>query len=230
MQWYMKRRKFYVAEKEVLKSKYPTLKIYFNKEGNLIASGKMEISIDDKYKDYFNIALVFPKNYPYKMPEMYETDGRIEKSIYRHIFKDGFFCFGPRIKVLQIWLQYKTIDFFLQNFAIPYLANQLYFERMGEWANGDYAHSENGTAQYYKELTGFEDLKPIKKLIESILEGNKIERNEKCFCGSNKKIKKCHIDLYETFKNISDRSLLEMDLKDLTKWLENNGNNSNIDF
>lgn len=46
---------------------------------------------------------------------------------------------------------------------------------------------------------------------------SKMNRNEKCFCGSNLKIKKCHLKEYEELKVIRDKKIFLRDLESIKK-------------
>jgi hypothetical protein len=173
---------------------YPKLNYIRISKGIYQISG--EIDIFDKngiYWDSFQIRIITPSNYPYSFPTVYLVGNRIPIEADRHINKDRSCCLTIQHEEILRAEKGITIKQFFDDYVIPFFANQLYFEKHKQWANGDYLHSENGIIQYYKEQTNIETIEDILSLLNNITQIKKLGRNDMCYCGSNLKFKRCHL-------------------------------------
>lgn len=175
-----------------------------------LLSGDMHV-IDDDNNNWgdFSVQLIFPSTYPHGFPEMIETDGRIPKKEWRHINIDGTCC--TAVKPIQSIESKRGIRIqrFIDFFAIPFLANQIYFDKYGKYPNGDYQHGLDGIIQYYKELFQTDDSNIILNGFKLMNNINGSVRNLPCYCRSGKKLKKCHLKALETLKSIQPQCLQE---------------------
>jgi hypothetical protein len=212
MQWYIKRPSILKKEKQILMDKYPLLEqfSYVNSK-NIVVEGCLDLIINNEKVDNYKVRIVFPSDYPNNLPVLFEIDEKIPRKPFRHINDNGSCCLGPNLKIWKDWKKNSNIDMFITSFVIPFLANQTYFERNGEWAGGEYAHGAKGVLQYYQELTGFSDVKTIKVILKSILSGIPIGRNEPCFCDSKEKLKNCHLEMYNDIKSIGNHDIFKAD-------------------
>lgn len=191
-----------------------------NKYSDLIYSGRVSKShllsgelhvIDDDNNNWgdFSVQLIFPPNYPYGFPEMIETGGKIPQKEWRHINVDGTCC--TAVKPIQSIESKRGIRIkrFIEFFAIPFLANQIYFNEYGEYPGGDYEHGSDGVVQYYKELFQTDDKNIILNGFKSISNIKSSTRNLPCYCNSGKKMKYCHLKALKTLKSIQPQCLQE---------------------
>jgi hypothetical protein len=164
-----------------------------------------EIDIFDKegtYWDSYFIKIVVPIGYPYAFPELFETSNKFPHVEDRHANIEGNCCLCSLQEEDIISQKGISMCDFIHRYVIPFLANQIYYDLIGTWANGEYKHGYDGILQYYQELLEMADLKKVYDLI-TLLKTNTFQRNDNCYCGENKKIKYCHLKQYSTFKSIS---------------------------
>src|SRR5207253_794540 len=86
-----------------------------------------------------------------------------------------------------------TLGNWLEKFVLPYLANHIYRLETGDYAAGEFAHYTDGIIQGYEKLFGLSAKKAVISKLRAICSLLRRERNEKCFCGSGKKFKKCFL-------------------------------------
>lgn len=168
---------------------------------------KGEIDIFDKegtYWDSYFIKIVVPRGYPYAFPELFEISGKFPHVEDRHANTEGNCCLCSLQEEDIVSQKGISICDFIHRYVIPYLANQIYYDLTGTWANGEYKHGEDGILQYYQELLETDDLKRVYDLI-ILLKTSTFHRNDDCYCGEDKKIKHCHLKQYSLFKSISLR-------------------------
>ncbi|MDQ3801963.1 MAG: hypothetical protein M3384_21270 [Acidobacteriota bacterium] len=208
--------------------KYPTLE--FNEQTQRF-TGFLFASESDGDRYFVEIDITpFPKFFP----QVWETGERIPRENDRHCFtEDGSLCFTTRPKE-ELLLQTKILSLtgFIEHILIPYLQNNSHFEMHGEYKFGEHSHSSQ-TSNYetYKELLDIDNPLLIEKVLESLVKGIKIKPNERCYCGSNLKIKRCgnHNLLYKNVRRISNKTLSKGKnrISDYVSELEKNKNNSN---
>jgi len=139
----------------------------------------------------YNISIDFSNNYP----KAKELDELIPHNIDRHLYpnNDWVLCLEYPISLASFWIS-SGFDcvLFVRKKLIPYLANQLYYDRNGIWLVDGLKHGVQGTIDYYSGIYKTTDKMQIIRRIEDIVMNRKIRPNDLCFCGSGLKYKKCH--------------------------------------
>lgn len=167
---------------------------------------KSLVCIDGKYiltgplgeYDSFEVKIAVPANFPEDEPVVFETGGRIERVLDRHIFeKHGNCCVG----VYEEWLLLSDNCSLEEYFLGPvddYFFSQHWYETKlaqtgkGEWPLGERSHGLKGELEAFGEILGLE---PDAKLIADhlkVLCKNPIKGHLSCPCGSGKRIRNCH--------------------------------------
>jgi len=196
---------------ELIKEVFPKLGYAVHKKKKFI-KGDIDIcDVDGNYWDTFSIAVLIPEKYPFDVPILFELSEKIPREDKRHISKLGQCCVDIDHELLHWSKRGILISEFIKSKVYPFLANQLYYEEKGEYANGEYDHFFNGVKQFYATKLNLHDPKIIIEVINFIL-ANKIPgRNDLCPCGNNKKFKHCHESSFHYLKSV-DRSRLLKDL------------------
>jgi len=214
--WFRKNQSWFSKDRIQVERDFPRLHFYIFKDSILILRGSIDLNAEETSADSYEIQIIFPPEYPSEIPFVRETAGRILRIPDRHIYaKEGFFCIGPRLAIKESWDKNHSIVRFLNEFVIPFLANQSYYERMGEWKNGDYDHGKKGILQYYRERFNINDEKELMLILNNIVSGVKVGRNDRCFCESGKKAKKCHLDITQDLQRLGHRNIFLEDIKNL---------------
>lgn len=165
------------------------------------------------YVDSFSIKVIVPSRYPHEFPRLFEIGNKFEHIADRHISEDGSCCVCSLQEENLVSQKGITVKSFFLKYVLPYLANQVYFNSEGKWANGDFDHGDLGIFQYYSELLELENITEVIEFL-SVFNITKVYRNDVCFCGSGKKLKRCHEGTYSIFKGLSKKRR-EVDLFEL---------------
>lgn len=217
MCWFRKYPSWFNQLKIQVEGKYPRLKFFTYKNEILALRGPIDLTVGSDVFDSYEIEIIFTDQHPSEAPLVRETAERIPRILDRHIYeKSGFFCLGPRLAVKEAWMKNHNVISFLSDPVISFLANQSYYERTGEWKNGEYAHGKKGIIQYYRERFNINDERELVLVLNSVIEGVKIGRNDPCFCKSGKKAKKCHLNLALELQRLGDKNIFIADLKNLS--------------
>jgi hypothetical protein len=190
---------------------FPDLEIVKRNGTHIKLQGPLKIFDRDDYKrEVFETKITIPySKYPYAFPSLKEISNKIPKTPERHINGDGTCCVAvSQEERIRSQKGIKIFDF-IKEYAIPFLANQIYFEETGEWYNGEYPHGKEGELYYYKKEFKTHSLAVILKGLEIVINEKKIKRNNYCFCGSYKKFKNCHRFPLEEIKKLPNDKLIE---------------------
>ncbi|UUW08953.1 SEC-C metal-binding domain-containing protein [Flavobacterium plurextorum] len=198
---------------EAVLEMFPKMKLEVENKVKILLG---EVDIFDganTYVDSFSIKVIVPLRYPHEFPRLFETGNKFEHIADRHISNDGSCCVCSLQEENLVSQRGITIKSFFLIYVLPYLANQIYFDSQGKWANGDFDHGVLGIFQYYSELLKLEKITEVIEFL-SVFNVTKIYRNDDCFCGSGKKLKRCHQGTYYIFKDLSKKRR-EVDLFEL---------------
>jgi hypothetical protein len=177
---------------EVVKNKYPKLKPPSPKSLGWNIDGYLDV-IDDEggYWDTYKVTIFVPEDYPVHLPELIETGKKIERHIDWHNI-DGVCCLSTKAVMFHEMRGNITLLFWLDKYALPYLANHVYRVQTGHYANLEFEHGVPGIIQGYSNLFGINDKKFIIERLKLLTGFRTIGRNDPCFCGSGIKYKKCY--------------------------------------
>jgi len=182
---------------------YPNFIVIENSD-NYFVEGLASVVDKDGFKwNEYSIRIIIEKDlYPHSFPQLFELDGQIPNNTDWHTFDDGSCCVAVRPVIQLNKNNGIRIEDYYKKFVLPYLANQTYRKLTGKFAEGEYAHGQQGIEDYYKELLNDNDLSKIKNFLK-IIHQNKIPgRTSLCFCGSKRKYRHCHKKTIQTIQQI----------------------------
>ncbi len=172
-----------------------------------LISGDIDIfDVNGDYWETYEIKIQVPFTYPHCVIGVQETSQKIERSEDRHIDNLGICCLDISHKLLAMKMKGVNLTDFTKSKIYPYFANQVFFDRTGKYAAGDYPHRFDGIRQFYSEELGIENEKEAIDLIQFILSKEKLGRNDLCFCG-DKKFKDCHLANVEFLRSVGENQL-----------------------
>jgi hypothetical protein len=192
-------------------SRFPELSI-ININGQDILKGILDISDESSAViGSFSIEIYPTEKFPYRFPKIFEVGGDIPCNADWHKFPDNSCCLTVEQDEILKCNNGITLRYFIERMVIPYFANQLYRKETGHYLD-EYPHGKDGIRQFYIELfksnnPGFWDL-----CYKHAFENVRIGRNEKCYCNSGEKHKKCHMNVEEKLQIIGKSKILN-DLK-----------------
>lgn len=175
----------------------------------LVLQGK--ISIIDKNSqlwDNYHIRIHISKNnYPYIIPDVYETSTKIERSYDFHISKEGKCCLDIMHKLILEKRRGITLVDFYKKYIYPFFANHQYKLKTKLYAGSEYKHDIDGIFQYYKEEYNLQDPLQILTYLKHALGEIKAERNKKCPICGGLKYKKCCMHIVDKLSLYGNKQL-----------------------
>jgi hypothetical protein len=203
--------------KDILK-KYQSLRI--NEDFSVI-SGTLDI-IDNNGKlwDNYQIEIHINSDFPNRFPTLFEVGGKIPKTVNWHIYgNSGSCCLTVPQKEIVACRKGITLIKYVDEWVIPYLANQTHRFLTGSYANGEYAHNKLiATLEFYQDLFKTKDVRQVLQRMYWIVNNPKPNRTAFCFCGNKIKFRKCHREAYESI-HLLDKSILIEDVKNLLSFI-----------
>ncbi len=204
--WWMKDKKMYEQVVKDLKD-YPGLQ-YGIKNNQFIVSGAWPVYGGEKgneeYIEDVSIGLIFPDNYPEKLPHVYEIGRKIkEKNECLHFWPDDSAClFYPaeRYFLFPSDKPFRIKDF-LEGPVKQFFFSQIYYIHYKEWPFKARSHNEKGVIEFYSEKLKIPcEKKCVLDALEYLLKPQ-IKGHWPCPCGTNKLIRYCHIEQFQFLQN-----------------------------
>ncbi|MEO0728304.1 MAG: hypothetical protein AAFZ63_27395 [Bacteroidota bacterium] len=202
-------------------AKYPSLKI-IRGHGPAFLKGTFDV-VDDTGKqwDSFEIEIKPTANFPKAFPLLFEVGDKIPKIADWHIYEDKRNCCITLPILENIFCKGGiTIAQFIHHHVRPHLFNQAHRRAFGFYANGEYDHGVLGKWQYYMALFGTASTTTIIDYLKRCIGLKKcLNKKSKCFCGSDRRMRKCHYEVYAMLKAV-DKSILSFELVELRQSLQ----------
>lgn len=146
----------------------------------------------------FSIEIKYRMEFPYRFPILYEVGEAIPNIADRHKYQDGSCCITVLPDEILKCMDGISVLSYIEEYAIPYFANQIYYSQNGKYLNGEYSHGKDGFIEFYTNFFKTTDSSKWREDVERVSSGTiiKMDRNKQCFCGSGLKYKNCHDKIY----------------------------------
>ncbi|HML96263.1 MAG TPA: SEC-C domain-containing protein [Thermodesulfobacteriota bacterium] len=211
---------------QIIKIKYRSLKLVSD-DDKLRLKGIFPIIDPENGSeiDRYKIEIEFHPDYPVNMPILRETQGRIPRTIDRHIVgDDGRACLFVREEGYRRLSQNPSIISFIEGPVYQFLLSQSYYELTGDWLFGEWAHGPAGVFEFYSEILETEDPKIILTFVK-YLSNKEIRNYWRCYCGSGRKLKKCHLTFMYKIRNQIPSFIADDTYKYILSHLKSNKTN-----
>lgn len=170
---------------------YPDLEVEA-RGGAVRVKGAFRLVEDEREIDRYQIEVVLPPGYPRRIPDVYETAGRIPRTADHHMYADGRACLFVPGEQWRHWPRGSNLQDFLSGPVRSFFISQAIHERTGEWEFGQRSHGALGILEAYQELIGSRDGPTIMRYLKALAR-SKLRPRSPCPCGSGKSINACHM-------------------------------------
>ena len=188
-------------------TKFPNLSIRHIK-GEAILKGILDISDENSVViGSFSVEMHPTEKFPYRFPKLFEVGGDIPCNADWHKYSDNSCCITIEQDEILECKNGITILYFIEQMVIPYFANQLYKIKTGKYLN-EYPHGKDGVRLFYAELFKSNDIKFWCICFEHAFNKVQMRRNDKCYCKSGVKYKKCHLVVEEKLNIIGKQKVI----------------------
>lgn len=191
-----------------LRDRYPTL--HARLRGDVAhVEGTFAALSEDAHEDRYAIDVRLPPDYPRSIPSVWETAGRIERIIDRHVFPaTGALCVGVPV---ELWINLEgdfSIENYLEKAVRPYLIGNSLFEEGQPWPFSESSHGSYGVLEFYERHLGTKDARVVGRFLLDLLKG-KVKGHWPCPCGSGRPLRRCHGEKVNVLKDVPAGVLLD---------------------
>jgi hypothetical protein len=165
--------------------------------GAIHVQGQLRLVEGVREIDRYDVAVIARASYPRRVPEVYETAGRIPRDAEHHMYSDGSACLFAPGERWRHWPRGCGLRDFLDGPVRSFFIGQALFERTGTWAFGQRSHGAIGVLESYQELVGTRDPATLLRYVE-VLSRRKLRPWTMCPCGSGRPMNACH------FRKVAD--------------------------
>jgi SEC-C motif len=211
--WNLRSPQEFDEQRREVEEAYPHLHFFVDADGVQIR-GAFPLVHEGNVLDRYSIEVKIPDNYPIDMPIVKEVSGRIAWSMNDHINGDGSICLFVSD---ERWRHFppgaRLIDFLngpVRNFFLG-----LSLRRLGaEWPFGERSHGADGILESYYELLDTTETQVVRAYLH-YLSKKVIKGHWSCPCGSGKKLRNCHISVFEDVRKKIPPSIAQAALERL---------------
>lgn len=202
--------------KEFNKSQ-PGLDMIYTKNGITFHGNYKFYSVEPIYgiemEDEYLLKIELDFDYPNILPVVYEIGSKIYK--YPHKYENDMLCLSVETEMRLFLKQNCDLRMFMDTYVTNYLFNYSAYKKYGFLPLGERSHHNAGVKEFYQEYFDILDLRAILIFLRDITINPKVNQNEICACGSNKRIKYCHGEKISRLINAVPIEYLEADLRSL---------------
>lgn len=155
----------------------------------------------------FSIEIYLTEKFPKRFPKLYEVGGDIPVNANWHKYNDNSCCFTVEQDEILKCKDGITLIYFIDQIVKPYFSNQIYKKTTGSYLN-EYPHGNEGVRLFYTELFQNIDIEFWYKCCRLAFEDSRTRRNDKCYCQSGMKYKKCHKLVEEKLQIIGEKKVM----------------------
>lgn len=197
--------------------KFPNFKIAESVGGKMLKGILDIINLDNEVVSSFSVEIRSSPGFPFRFPFLFEVGGDIPNEADWHKYPDGRCCITVDPDEILKCKNGVSILEFMENYGLPYLANQAFRKAKGMYKNGEYSHGRKGVLEFYADFFKTSDISKWKEYIHVLKLGKEVKtgRNERCFCGSGLKYKNCHAKIFYN----ANRLGIEQIFKDLKEYI-----------
>ena len=205
MRWYERYPLTVEREQIRIKQAFPTLALDTATGSEAMVTGVLEVIPDVG----FSTTLAIPHNYPNGVPILKCNQKEIPWDADRHVYPNGMACLCVASEYRTHWPKGSDITDFLSKLVVPYFVAQSYFDTHGHWpATGQRSHGRAGIIESYRELLsplGSVTERTVHDTMKLMARVSPPKGHDSCPCGSERKLRKCHRELFWKLRNKIDR-------------------------
>jgi hypothetical protein len=182
-----------------LAARFPSLHVF---ETDGVVRGTLPIEHDGVELDGFLIEVALTRRSETDLPVVREVGGRIPwLSDLRHINADGSACVClPEDYFLKFPGRFELLAF-LSGPVRSFFLGQALVERGEQWPQGEWAHGETGKLEWCKEVFA-QQPRDVRRAYLRVLAKNELRGHHLCPCGSERRIRDCHLLLLMSLRAI----------------------------
>ena len=142
-------------------------------------------------KDFYNILIILPHNFPYDLPAIVGLDDKVREGDNPHLDKDRNLCLGVPLQLKKIFSENQTFSGFIDNCLVPYFYGVSYNKIYKKFPFGEIGHEPAGALIEYQNMLGLSNSNQVKLAFKLLGMRERIANKEPCPCGCGNRLGKC---------------------------------------
>jgi len=196
MSWQKRNPDLYAKEMSVVRSRFPDVSIEDSK-GPVHLEGLFPVRTKSgSILRQYRLLVVFPPNYPDWIPDSFMLEPSVEHIVERHIEKNGRACLCLPHEIPSILTGEIRFEAYFDHLLTPWLIGQAYYDEHDRWPWPTREHGKDGILQGFSDLLDIKDFNVVERYARLLIRKNPAKGHELCPCGSERKLRDCHSDLY----------------------------------
>ena len=176
--------------------------------GNPFLAGNLDIlDGEGTFWHSYSVEIHYNTRYPSAFPTVFETGGSIRRIADWHINNDGSCCLDNEFSQQIKCCKGINLESFISAELIPWLANQSFRRLTGRYANGEQSHGDIGRREFFIHELQAPNFSTWGTGRRERAREKSYPRQSRCFCGSQKKWRHCHKQIFEKLKPIKGAAL-----------------------
>ena len=196
--WHIHNQDFFEQECSFIHRNFPDVEISINAGKVLLVGTFPLVDPDGSIIKNYRLGVEFPIHYPDWIPNVIMLEPGVEKNPDRHIESDGKGCLCLPHSALSYFPEGITFERFWEVLVVPWLIGQAHYEEYNEWPFDAWDHGMEGILQGFVGVLGFDDEEIVRSFLKLLVRKNPVKGHILCPCGSGKKIRNCHQELYKS--------------------------------
>ena len=205
MKWYERYPVMVAGERARIRQTFPNLALDTATGGEAIVTGVIEVIPDVGFSTH----LIIPDNYPNRVPSLKCNPKEIPCEVDRHVYRDGMACLCVTSEYRTHWPPESDITDFLSTLVVPYFVAQAFYDAHGHWpATGQRSHGRKGIVESYREYLdplGSVSARTVHDTMKLMARVSAPKGHDPCPCGSGRKLRKCHREIFSNLRTKIDR-------------------------
>lgn len=179
-----------------------------------------ELTFNAKQDDYaeisdgYELKIQVPNDFPRCIPTVTELQGRIPRSFHTQP-DDGTLCLGSPGRLMLEVKSAPNLPTFVNRCVVPYLYGFSYKEKYGVLPQGELPHGREGVLEDYCTLFNVDNKKKCLRMIGLACMQKRAANKKPCFCGSGRRLGKCHNRKVNTLRELLGRKWLSEEYRSL---------------
>ncbi len=144
----------------------------------------------------YRVAVLFPKNFPGRVPLLFYDDPAVPFIADRHVFSSGQACLCAPADYGRYWQRGSSFTQFMHELVQAHLVGQYHYGAYGKWPHAYRSHGSKGLWEAYAERLGTTDRSVIEGFLLALSDPNPRLATRVCPCGNGAQLRDCHANVY----------------------------------
>lgn len=155
-------------------------------------------------EDQYDLAIQVPKDFPAKVPVVFETSQKLEPKEKFHVNADGSLCLGSPLRILLKQQRSPTFEGFVEHCLIPFLYAMSFSLRSGaDLPFSELSHGKKGILADYCDLLGLKQITTVAPTLQALGMKKRLANKLKCPCGCGQRTGRCSFNRkIASFRNL----------------------------